>query len=71
LRDKLNKIYVKHTKQPLERIEQCMERDLFMSPEEAKEFGIIDDIIEKRPISLVSDAVGSTGSKGDEAPIAT
>ena len=37
-----------------------MERDLFMSPEEVKEFGIFDEIIEKHPITLVTDAVGST-----------
>ncbi|KAJ4746954.1 ATP-dependent Clp protease proteolytic subunit [Rhynchospora pubera] len=64
LRDRLNKIYVKHTKQPLERIEQCMERDLFMSPEEAKEFGIIDEVIETRPTSLVTDAVSRTKNPG-------
>lgn len=45
-----------------------MERDLFMSPDEAKEFGIVDEVIEHRPIALVSDAVegGEKESKGKD-----
>ncbi|KAI3842448.1 hypothetical protein MKX03_035055 [Papaver bracteatum] len=62
-RKRLNSLYTKHTGQKIERIEQCMERDMFMSPEEAKEFGLIDEVIEHRPMELVADAVnGSTGS---------
>lgn len=49
LRSRLNEIYVKHTGQPLDVIEQNMERDKFMSPEEAKAFGLIDEVVEKRP----------------------
>lgn len=49
LRSRLNEIYVKHTGQTLEVIEQNMERDKFMSPEEAKTFGLIDEVVEKRP----------------------
>jgi ATP-dependent Clp protease protease subunit len=48
-RARLNQIYVKHTGQPLEVIEQSMERDRFMSPEEAKAFGLIDQVYDKRP----------------------
>ncbi len=48
LRSRLNKIYEKHTGMPLNEIEKAMERDNFMSPEEAKKFGLIDEIIEKR-----------------------
>ncbi len=48
LRSRLNKIYEKHTGMPLSEIEKAMERDNFMSPEEAKKFGLIDEIIEKR-----------------------
>ena len=44
----LNKIYAKHTGQPVEVIEEALERDNFMSPEEAQKFGIIDSIQEKR-----------------------
>ena len=64
MRERLNSIYAKHTKQEIQRIEQSMERDMFMSPEEAKEFGLIDEVIEHRPIALVSDAVDDrTGAK--------
>ncbi len=48
LKRRLNEIYAKHTGQKLTVIEKAMERDNFMSPEKAKEFGIIDAVIEKR-----------------------
>jgi len=48
-RDRLNKIYVKHTGQELKTIEDAMERDRFMTPEEAKDFGLIDEVISRRP----------------------
>ncbi len=44
LRAKLNEILARHTKQPIERIERDTDRDYFMSPGEAKEYGIIDDV---------------------------
>ena len=47
-REQLNKILAKHTKQPLEVINRDTDRDFFMSPEEAMEYGIVDKIIEKR-----------------------
>ncbi|KAI3994915.1 hypothetical protein MKX01_034155 [Papaver californicum] len=59
-RKKLNSLYTKHTGQKIERIEQCMERDMFMSPEEAKFFGLIDEVIEHRPMELVTDAVSAS-----------
>lgn len=49
LRERLNQIYAKHTGQKLKVIEAALDRDKFMSPKEAKEFGIIDEIVEKRP----------------------
>ena len=49
LRARLNEIYVKHTGQPLEGIEAALERDKFLSPIEAKEFGLIDEVVESRP----------------------
>lgn len=49
LKKQLNEIYVKHTKQPLEYIYENMERDKFMNPYEAKEFGLIDKILEQVP----------------------
>jgi len=49
LKKQLNEIYVKHTNQPLDYIYQSMERDNFMSPEEAKEFGLIDKVLAQVP----------------------
>lgn len=48
LKKRLNEIYVKHTHQKLATIEKSMERDNFMTAQRAKEFGIIDEVIEKR-----------------------
>ena len=42
-------MYVKHTGQPLEVISAAVERDKFMSPLEAKEFGLIDEVVANRP----------------------
>lgn len=55
-RDRLNRIYVKHTGQDLKTIEDAMERDRFMTPEEAKDFGLIDQVLTDRPKS--DEAVG-------------
>jgi len=49
VKDKLIEIYVKHTGRDAEQIEKDIERDNFMSPEEAKEWGHIDEILEARP----------------------
>lgn len=48
LRKRLNKIYVKHTGRTLPEIEKALDRDNFMSADEAKKFGIIDKVITKR-----------------------
>lgn len=50
MKHRLNMIYAKHTGQPVDRIAAALERDNFMTPEMAKEFGVIDKIVEKRPI---------------------
>ena len=49
LRTRLNKIYEQHSGKTLKQIERIMERDTFMSPEEAKEMGLIDEVVSKRP----------------------
>jgi ATP-dependent Clp protease protease subunit len=49
LRKRLNEIYVKHTGKKINQIEEALERDRFMSAEEAKAFGIIDQIVERQP----------------------
>lgn len=49
LKHRLNQIYEKHTGQNLETIEKAMERDNFMSPQDAVKFGIIDEVVDTRP----------------------
>ncbi len=49
LRRRLNEIYHRHTGQPVESIERKLERDAYMSAEEACEFGLVDQVVENRP----------------------
>jgi ATP-dependent Clp protease protease subunit len=49
MRHDLNQLYAKYTGKPLEEIERAMDRDKFMSADEAKEFGLIDEVFDKRP----------------------
>jgi ATP-dependent Clp protease protease subunit len=49
MRHRLNSLYAKYTGQPIEAIEKAMDRDKFLEADEAKEFGIIDEVFEKRP----------------------
>ncbi len=51
LRDQLNRLFAEHTGQSIEKIEKDIDRDRFMSAEEAKEYGLIDDVIVKMPKS--------------------
>ena len=55
LRGRLNDIYVKHTGKGLSVIEEAMDRDRFMAPEDAKEFGIIDEVVNERPVPADAD----------------
>jgi len=48
LKRRLNEIYVKHTGQPYKAIEEALERDKFLTSDMAKEFGLIDKVVEKR-----------------------
>ncbi|HSK39956.1 MAG TPA: ATP-dependent Clp endopeptidase proteolytic subunit ClpP [Arenibaculum sp.] len=50
LRSRLNDIYAQHTGRSLDVIEQMMERDKFLSPQEAKEIGLIDEVVSSRPL---------------------
>ncbi|WP_216840640.1 MULTISPECIES: ATP-dependent Clp endopeptidase proteolytic subunit ClpP [Rhodanobacteraceae] len=56
IRERLNKLYVQHTGQPLEKIELDMERDRFMSPVDAKAYGLIDEVLDKRAGETVKSA---------------
>jgi ATP-dependent Clp protease protease subunit len=49
LRKRLNEIYVLHTGQPIEAIERKLERDSYMSAEESRDFGLVDEVVENRP----------------------
>ena len=49
IRRQLNQIYSDRTGQPIEKIEKDMDRDFFLSAQEAKEYGLIDRVIEERP----------------------
>ena len=49
IRSRLNSLYAKYTGQSVEEIEKAMDRDKFMEADEAKTFGIIDEVFEKRP----------------------
>jgi ATP-dependent Clp protease protease subunit len=50
LRQRLNEIYVRHTGQAIDAIERKLERDSYMSAEEARDFGLVDHVVEKRPV---------------------
>jgi ATP-dependent Clp protease protease subunit len=50
LKKRLNEIYVKHTGQALKRVEDALERDTFLTAEMARDFGLVDQVIEKRPV---------------------
>jgi ATP-dependent Clp protease protease subunit len=64
VRHRLNEIYVQHTGQNLETIETAMERDNFMTPEDAKAFGLIDEVVDQRPATESSSE--SEKKKADE-----
>ena len=49
IRHRMNELYAKYTGQPIDVIENAMERDKFLSAEEAKTFGLIDEVFDKRP----------------------
>jgi len=56
MKRRLNEIYVKHTGQPYETIERTLDRDHFMTADQAKEFGIVDTVLEKRPVEALAAA---------------
>ncbi len=60
LRKRLNELYVRHTRQPIEEIERKLERDSYLSAEEAKEFGLIDEVVENRPVTAEEAAKPAT-----------
>ncbi len=67
-RARLNQIYVDHTGQDLKAIEEAMERDKFMLPEEAQAFGLIDHVVVKRPPSLGDRDKDKSDDDGNDEP---
>jgi len=56
IRKRLNQLYVDHTGQPLDKIESDLERDRFMNAVEAKAYGLIDEVLDRRPVETVKSA---------------
>ena len=67
LRHRLNNIYVEHTGKELAEIEISVERDKFLSPAEAVEFGLIDEVVTKRPVEDDDGDQGGNGNDGDNS----
>ena len=63
LRARLNNIYVEHTGQTLDVIEKAMDRDRFMTPDEAVQFGLIDEVVVSRPIPEGEEGKNDGGAK--------
>jgi len=63
MRTRLNSLYAKYTGQPIEDIEKAMDRDKFLEADEAKAFGLIDEVFDKRP-----DVEGDTTGASDVTP---
>jgi ATP-dependent Clp protease, protease subunit len=59
LRKRLNEIYVKHAGQPIEAIERKLERDSYMSAEQSRDFGLVDEVVLSRPIPETNDSAKS------------
>ena len=64
MRSRLNSLYAKYTGQPIEAIEKAMDRDSFLEADEAKAFGLIDEVFDKRPDSGEDEGTGA----GDVTP---
>ena len=65
LRERLNHIYVEHTGQPIKVIEEAVERDRFMSPDEALNFGLIDEVVTERPPVGEDDSIDDKKKQDD------
>ena len=52
LKKRLNEIYARHTGQPVDAIEKALDRDYFLTADEAKNFGLVDQVFTNRPIGM-------------------
>ncbi len=65
LKARMNRIYADHTGQDIDTIEKAMDRDNFMTAEKAKEFGLIDDVVQKRIVDPDDDDDGGSADNSD------
>ena len=65
-RARLNEIYVSHTGQKIEAVEKAMERDTFMTADEAVKFGLIDNVVERHDLLAETDAKGGDKASGED-----
>ncbi len=63
VRHRLNEIFARHTGQDMGTIESAVERDKFMTPEEGKQFGLIDDVVKSRPVPASDEESGTSEDK--------
>ena len=69
VRDELNRIFVHHTGQSLEQIQRDTDRDFFMTPEQARGYGIVDEVISSKPTTrAVTEAATLVGADGGPGP---
>jgi ATP-dependent Clp protease protease subunit len=66
LKARMNRIYADHTGQDIDTIEKAMDRDNFMTAEKAKDFGLIDEVVQKRIVEEDDDDDGGSADKGDD-----
>ena len=59
MRTRLNTLYAKYTGQPIEEIEKSMDRDKFLEADEAKAYGLIDEVFDRRPDASEGDTTGA------------
>jgi ATP-dependent Clp protease, protease subunit len=64
-RARLNEIYAKHTGQKLDAIEKAMDRDTFMTPEEAVTFGVVDSVVERHELPAPDGSSGDDGKNNE------
>ena len=73
MKKQLNDIYQKHTGQTLEKLQEDTDRDRFMSPEEARDYGLIDNVLDREPpipLNPIADALSiARGEMGRSAPV--
>src|SRR5438270_4569392 len=65
-RELLNQILARHTEQPIERVQQDTERDYFLTPESAKAYGLIDDIIQSPEVAVAASPDGEPAKQKAE-----